>query len=284
MFGTSTQRHVHPLWRRVYDRLRPLFGGVVGKTQKAYFVTLNGRRYKRLVLGDAWQAARIEQELEKFEPGEGFPPLILRHENELLLGYVEGRRFDGSDPADRERLARFYAMLYRREPRQVAISELPLAARLERDLQFLVDVGTLDAAVLPALRARAEALQPERVWLGFDYVDPVAKNFVCTGTGVAAVDVESLVSNEVLGTGVAKARVHWLGEAQTGAFLDSMAAAGAPDLDAQLPYVELCFLAGWTKRKVLQGKRHFVQPWRLRSLVDAPVTRSASRAREEPLA
>lgn len=283
VFGTSTQRHVHPLWRRVYDRLRPLFGGVVGKTQKAYFVTLNGHRYKRLVLGDAWQAARIERELEQFEPGESFPPLILRHENELLLGYVEGRRFDGSDAADRERLARFYAMLYRRSSRQLATAELPLAARLERDLQFLVDVGTLDAADLPALRARAEALQPERVWLGFDYVDPVEKNFVCTGTGVTAVDVESLVSNEALGAGIAKARVHWLGEAQTGAFLENMAAAGAPDLSTQLPYVELCFVAGWTKRKVLQGKRHFVQPSRLRSFIEASVNPSSSRARNETL-
>lgn len=274
MFGTSTQRHVHPLWRRIYDRLRPLFGGVVGKSQKAYFVTLNGHRYKRLVLGDAWQAARIARELEQFEAGEGFPPLILCHENELLLGYVEGRRFNGNDAADRERLARFYAMLYRRNPRQVATAELPLAARLERDLQFLVDAGTLDAADLPTLQARAEALQPEWLWLGFDYLDPVEKNFVCTGTGVAAVDVESLVSNEALGAGIAKARVHWLGEAQTGAFLETMAAAGAPDLSTQLPYVELCFVAGWTKRKVLQGKRHFVQPSRLRRFGDIPVTLS----------
>lgn len=248
--------------------MRPLFGGVVGKTQRAYFLTLNGHRYKRVVFGDAWQAAQIERELEHFEPGVGFPPLILRHENELLLGYVEGRRFDGSDAADRERLARFYAALYRRDPRKVAASELALAARLRRDLQFLVDVGTLDAPDLPALQARAESLQPEHLWLGFDYVDPVEKNFVCTESGVAAVDVESLLSSQPLGTGIAKARVHWLDEAQTGPLLASITATGAPDLSDQLPYVELCFLAGWTKRKVLQGKRHFVEPRRLKRFIE----------------
>lgn len=248
--------------------MRPLFGGVVGKSQKAYFLTLNGHRYKRLVFGDAWQAAQIERELDHFEPGVGFPPLVLRHENELLLGYVDGRPFNGSDAADRERLARFYAALYRRDPRRVAAADLPLAARLRRDLQFLVDAGALDARDLPALQSRAESLQPDELWLGFDYVDPVEKNFVCTGTEVAAVDVESLHSNEALGTGIAKARVHWLGEAQTTPFLASMTAAGAPDLSGQLPYVELCFLAGWTKRKVLQGKRHFVQPARLKRFIE----------------
>lgn len=248
--------------------MRPLFGGVVGKTQRAYFLTLNGHRYKRLILGDAWQAAQIECELDHFAPGTGFPPLILRHENELLLGYVEGRRFDGGDAADRERLARFYAALYRRDPRRVAAAELPLAARLRRDLQFLVEAGALAAPDLPALQTRAESLQPEQLWLGFDYVDPVEKNFVCTDAGVAAVDVESLHSNQPLGTGIAKARVHWLGEAQTGAFLASITAAGAPDLSEQLSYVELCFLAGWTKRKVLQGKRHFVEPWRLKRFIE----------------
>lgn len=247
--------------------MRPLFGGVFGKTQKAYFVTLNGRRYKRLILGDAWQAARIERELDSFEPGQCFPPLVLRHENELLLDYVEGRPFNASDPSDRERLARFYAALYRRDPRRVAAQGLPLAGRLERDLRFLVDVGILAPSDLPALQSRAGHLQPEHLWVGFDYVDPVEKNFVCTESGLAAVDVESLVSDEALGAGIAKARIHWLDDALVESFLETMAAAGAPDVSAQLPYVELCFLAGWTKRKYLQGKHRFVQPSRLKRFI-----------------
>jgi len=267
MFGRPLQRHAHPVWRRVYDRMRPLFGGVFGKSQSVYFLTLNGHRYKRLVFSDTYQAVQIEQVLDRFGPGDCFPPFILRHENELLLGYVEGRRFDHNDPADRERLAGFYAALYRRGPRQVAVAALPLAARLERDLRFLTDAGVLTAEKLPALRAAAESLQPETLWLGFDYVDPVEKNLICTETGVTAVDVESLYCDEPLGSGIAKARVHWLGEAQTEPFLAWLEAAGAPDIRAQLPYVELCFLAGWTKRKFLQGKRHFVQPARLERFI-----------------
>lgn len=267
MFGNPSQRHVHPLWRRLYDRMRPLFGGVVGKRQRAYFLTLHGHQFKRLILGDAWQAERIERELEQFEGENGFPPLVLRHENELLLGYVDGRPFDAADPADREALARFYAALYRKHPRRVAASTLPLTARFDRDLQFLADVGVLDQPDVPALQARATSLQPEQVWIGFDYVDPVAKNFIRTETGMVAVDVESLVSDEALGTGIAKARVHWLADAETGAFLDAITAAGGPDLAAQLPWVELCFLAGWTKRKVLQGKRRFVRPALLKQFI-----------------
>ncbi|MDZ7839982.1 MAG: hypothetical protein U5R46_04045 [Gammaproteobacteria bacterium] len=240
--------------------MRPLFGGVFGKRQKAYFLTLHGHHFKRLILGDAWQAERIERELERFQGENGFPPLIVRHENELLLRYVDGRPFDPADPADREALARFYARLYRKSPRRESAQALPLTARLHRDLRFLADVGVLDQPDVPALQARAASLQPDQVWLGYDYVDPVAKNFVLTDAGMVAVDVESLVSDEVLGTGIAKARVHWLADAQTKAFLEAIASAGGPDLGAQLPWVELCFLAGWTKRKVLQGKHGFVQP------------------------
>jgi hypothetical protein len=247
--------------------MRPLFGGVFGKRQQAYFLTLHGHRFKRLVLGDAWQAERIERELERFEGESGFPPLVHRHENELLLRYVDGRPFDAADPADREALARFYAMLYRKNPRRAAATELPFTARLDRDLRFLADAGVLDQSDRPALKARAASLQPEQVWIGFDYVDPVAKNFVRTDTGMVAVDVESLVSDEALGTGIAKARVHWLADTETRAFLNAIMAAGGPDLGAQLPWVELCFLAGWTKRKVLQGKHRFVQPSLLRRFI-----------------
>lgn len=247
--------------------MRPLFGGVVGKSQKAYFLTLNGHRYKRIVLGDAWQAKRIERELENFRPEDGFPPLILRHENQLLLGYVQGRPFVADDAADREQLALFYATLYRKAPRQAAVRELPLPTRLDRDLRFLVDTGVLEHSDLPALQARAATLQPEQVWLGFDYVDPVAKNFVRADSGMVAVDVESLVSGEALGTGIAKARAHWLDESRTGEFLETITAAGGPDLAPQLPYIELCFLAGWTKRKVLQGKRRFVRPALLKRFI-----------------
>ena len=39
-----------------------------------------------------------------------------------------------------------------------------------------------------------------------------------------------------------------------------VAESGGPDIDAQLDYVRIITTVGWTKRKFLQGKTHFIRP------------------------
>jgi hypothetical protein len=234
-------------------------GGGLQKSQRLYFVTLNGQRYKRVVFQDSATAAAIEDRLERLGFAAAFPRVVTRYENELWLEFIKGRPATAGSPELAEALAGFYGFLYRHAPRQQPLAQTRLALRLERDLDFLHRSGLLNDALHSRLRETAATLQPAELWTGFDYVDPVLKNLVPheRGGGLCAVDVESLVDGVPLGTGVAKALLHWLAPWED-RFWSRLAAEQTPEIRPAFPFVALCFNARWSKTKVLTGKGHVV--------------------------
>jgi hypothetical protein len=247
-----------------------LFGARLQKSQRLYFVDVHGQRYKRIVLRDSRLAERIQMALERFGDSDLFPRLITTYEHEVWVEFVDGERIDRVDELSVRAVAEFYARVYARAPQQVRLVDTVFAARLHRDLRFLAEVGVLDEVRAKELHAVADRLAPERVWVGFDYTDPVLKNFVMSRrTGrVCAVDVESLECDHLLGFGLGKAFARWL-EPHRELFLKCLAESGAPDLAQNLPYAELCFLAFWTKMGFLEQKWHYVDRERFARFGDA---------------
>jgi hypothetical protein len=254
--GSFFQKNAHSRVRRLYFAVVRRLSGVFAKRQSVYFVDINGTRFKRVVLGDSFEASLVERALKNAPPRARFPQLIQRHENELLLSFVEGRKFDPSSTPDRAALAAFFGALYgterRSEPTQT------LWRSLEIDLEFLVTAGLLEPALRDTLVARAGELRPAEIQVGLDYVDPVGKNFVMDGDAIVAIDVESLRQDVPLGTGIAKAGVHWLDRDAIGNFIDQVSEAAEFTLSGQQPFVELCFRVAWNKRKLLQGKHRSI--------------------------
>ena len=235
----------------------------LGKSQRRSFVRIGRGHYKRLRYADALLATQIEHNLVAFGASPHLPQLVARHENELWVRFVDGERIaqPRTEPA-LSLFAGFFAHLYTRAPSRVPIAETGLPYRVHSDLTFLGETRVLASDHAGQLVTVAERLAPEALWLGFDYVDPVLKNFVRTADGtLVAVDVESLHHSRPLGTGLAHAEIHWLGS-DVETLAAAIAARGAPDFVSTLPYVHLCVLAGWTKRKLLQGKTRFVDPAR----------------------
>lgn len=259
MLGKFWQRNAHPWWRRARTSLRLLFTASLAKTHGVHFISINGCRYKRIRFGDSWEARENHHNLEAVAHLDVFPAPVLRHENELWVAFVAGSKLDASRPETRSLLATFFVALYSTGWRRVASEETRLQLHLERDLAFLRDIGVLERQLAAELLALSHTQRPARLILGFDYIDPLAKNFVVADGRAVAVDIDSLKADQQLGTGLAKARLHWLAD-DMGAFVDNLVVAGAPDLRPQLAYAELCFLAEWTKMKVLQGKRRYVRP------------------------
>ncbi len=247
--------------KAIRKRLRRWLGGAwLRKSQRLRFATVNGVRCKRVVLPDTSSAIRIERSLEAFGPSPRFPQLVARFENEVWVVFVPGERLVRADmPGALDEIIALYSDLYTRAPKAVAASETLSLQRAQQDLRFLRQVGVLDEAAWRELTAATERLVPERLWLGFDYVDPVVKNFVRPADGgpICAIDVESLAQEAPLGTGVAKAAVHWLTLEQRKRLLAAIEPK-VPGLSAQLPFVELCFLARWTKMKLLTGKSDYL--------------------------
>ena len=129
----------------------------------------------------------------------------------------------------------------------------PFPDRLLQNLRFLQQIGVLTQASYQDLQAAVPDLIPKHVWVGYDYTDPVLKNFILRTENerICVVDVDGLAGNQLLGTGVAKACVRWLGPYRS-LFFSSLAQQGAPDIQAYFSFVELYFLAKWMKRAYLE--------------------------------
>jgi len=256
MIARFSHRPAHGLGRRLLDAWRGRFVGGLGKSQRVYFVELNGQRYKRVVFGDSALAGTVVAAMRACAGRVELPQLVHHHENELWLEFISGARPDAR--ADRAALAGFFASINQIEARQSRLAQTPWPAQLRTDLDFVRQAGVIDSRLHARLTDQAAAQQPEQVWLGLDYVDPVLKNFVLRENKLVVIDLESLARDSLLGIGLAKCSLHWLAD-DLAEFTDQVVAAGAPDLRPQLDYARLCLVAGWTKRKLLAGKRGRIQ-------------------------
>ena len=255
------QTSLHSLGRRIGTTLRRRLLGRFVPEKQVRLIQIGGARCKRLTLPDSFAATQLARSLERFRAHPVFPALIAQSANELLLEYVEGRPCaDPLDEAGCDQLAGFFAVLYAQDRHSVETRSAGFAVALEHDLAFLARAGVLAAAALPELARAAEALAPAQVYVGHDYLDPIPRNFVVTPEErLVAIDVEDLLPNQLLGSGVAKAAIRWPG-VQRERLLAGIRRTAGLDLAPVMPFVELAFLAGWTKRALLKGRAGLVRP------------------------
>lgn len=253
------QRRADPWLRRLRSWTSRLGGTRLQKSQKVYLVTIEGRRFKRLVQPDSYAAARIADTLARFGDTDRIPGLASEYEREVWVDFIDGHAPGPVDEKLARRVADFFAELHAREPRLLPAAETPFPARLQRNLRFLGGVGVFDATLQAELEQAAHRLEPEQLWVGFDYTDAVLKNFIAAADDgrICAIDVESIAADELIGVGFAKAAERWLGPHRD-AFLDQLMRSSVPDFRPYLPFVELCFLAHWTQRAFMERKWRFV--------------------------
>jgi len=249
------------LLKRVRYFMSHLLGTRLQRSHKLYFVTLNGQRFKRLILSDSSLASGIENNLESFGPTAPFPPLVACYEREIWLEFIDGSPIQTADEQLVRKVADFYATVYARRPHQLDIGESPFLHRLHQDLRFLNQVGVLTDSLYQDLMATAGRLTPQKVWVGFDYTDPVLKNFVISRPGgrLYAVDVGGLADNQLIGMGVAKACRRWLGPFRE-VFFECLVREGVPNFQTYFPFVELSALAKSTKWSFFEKKWKAVKP------------------------
>ncbi|RKQ96836.1 hypothetical protein C7446_2696 [Kushneria sinocarnis] len=229
------------------------------KGQDVSLLSVNGLYTKYLTFDDSSIAADIERRLRAFESSELFPTVIFRHESALWLEYVEGETLQRPDHALVDRLLDIYVELYDHDPERMPPRETPFPRQLQQDLKFLHQVGLLDGRLHGELTEAAERLMPGQLWLGYDYTDPGFKNFVQRPDGrVCAIDAESLQSGQLLGTGLMKARWRWPEPFWDLFHRRLLERLDLPAFEAGLPFIELCTLARWTKKKILVDQGHSV--------------------------
>ncbi len=246
---------------RMLMRFPTLCGLCLRKAKSLHFVTINGQRFKRLQFADSAIARDIERNLEVFQADDLFPRLATCYEHEIWVDFIEGERPRQATEQVVRQVAAFYTTIYTKHPTLTDTTQTAFPTRLAQDLRFLHQVGVLSDPLYAQLQRVIEQLAPPRVWTGFDYTDPVLKNFILSHENgrLYAIDVEGIADNQLIGMGTIKASVRWLGEFRP-LFYTHLAKLGAPDFQSYLPFVELCFLAKWTKRNFFEGKKKKIDP------------------------
>lgn len=250
-------RHALPLWERLRRRWRSLRGAGLNKTHVVHRVTIGEARLKRVRFADSERAGAAADALERLADSGCVPRLLMHQEAQLWVEYVPGRLANLADPADRERLLECFVRLYCAAP-STAMDPSRYTARLQRDLEFLNASGVLQPERVDQLQALELRLRPSQVLVGYDYIDPLGKNFVIQGDRAVAIDIEALTADSLLGTGLAKAALRWPFD-PSAAVLAGLTAASGPMLQNQLSWVRLCFLGDYFKQKLLQGKPGHIQ-------------------------
>ncbi len=248
-FSPSIRQSSPFLGQRIKYFLSRLFGTRLQKDKSIHFVTVNGTRFKRVILCDSFLAKDLCDHLERFNPSGFFPDVVARYEREVWLEYVDGKRVRSVDEQFVQNIAEFYATVYGESPILRETDESKYVERLFQDLRFLRRIGVLSEDVYRDLCAAVPELAPKHVWVGYDYTDPVLKNFLLRSDNgrLCTIDVDGLASGQLIGMGVAKACVRWM-DSHRSLFFSSMIQYGGPNIQEYFPFVELCFLAKWTKR------------------------------------
>jgi hypothetical protein len=266
------QRRLEPMVQRMGRFADTLLGRRWVKRQRVYLVEIGDLRLKRIVMTDSARAENKETALRCLTGRGVAPTLVARHHADLWVEYVEGTRV-GADEADLpERLATLLTGLYR-----TATATLPAtgpfgADAVRADLEILARAGALPRHTAESVATLLDPLVPPTVWVGCDHTDLLVKNMLRREDGsLCLIDVESVVTNEAVGTGFAKACARWIGPRRDEFIAALRRQPELPGFLSYFPYVEIRFLASWSKRSLLLDKPKLVRS----ALFDEWIARNA---------
>lgn len=254
MTGRERIRLANPLWRRLLRQWRQWRGAVAVKTHRVQIVDRDGQRFKRVLFKTAEEAGRVGDCLRELALLDRFPPLLAANGSTLEVAYLFGPLARPEHPLDHSAVAGFFGDLYAGQPlRAVPAMETAMARSLGQDLAVLVEAGLIDSMEAERLAALAREWQPELVWIGHEYLDPIARNFVvCKGRAVA-IDIEALAQGQPIGQGLAKAVLRWL-DHPVDTVLQNAGERSGTELALQFPWVQLCFTVAYFRQKLDQRK------------------------------
>jgi hypothetical protein len=255
------EKRLEPLRQRLGRLVDALGSRRWVKRQRVYLVRSGGLELKRIEMTDSSRAEKKEAALRVFAATGLLPRPVARHHADLWVEFLHGEPVRADAPDLAPRFAALLATLYGTgaERRETSTAHGP--EEVARDLDILARAGVLGAGQARDLARRAEAEAPASLWVGFDHTDLLLKNILRRDDrSLCLIDIESVVSDEAVGTGFAKACHRWIGDRREEFLAAVKARPEIPDFVPYLPYLEIRFLAAWTKRSLLLGKSKLVDP------------------------
>lgn len=259
---TYQEKPAYGAMKRLRRKLLSIFKRWHRKGYDVRYVHINQKQYKKVIFRTEDLARRVNADLTAFGSSPHFPTVIAQHRDTVWVEFVQGQAICRVDTSNLARLADFYAAVYRRRHRLVALRETTEWHDFYRDLAFLHDTELLSGRLHQELIAQSDEIVPTMVWQGFDYTDPITANLVCRETDgvVCAIDIKNLYSETLIGRGIAKARSRWLSDALTEPFFEQLLAKGAPDVRGYLPFLEILHQVTRAKGMIVRGQIRSLQP------------------------
>jgi hypothetical protein len=258
---TIRQRRLEPKRQRLGRWADALLGRRWVKRQRVYLVEIGELRIKRIEMADSARAESKESALRCLTGRGVAPALVARHHADLWVEYVEGTRVGAGDADLPERLAVLLAGLYGTATSTLRATGAFGADAVRGDLDVLARAGALPRHTAQTVATLLDPLAPATVWVGCDHTDLLVKNMLRRPDGsLCLIDVESVVKDEAVGTGFAKACARWIGPRRDEFLAALRRQPGLPDFLSYFPYLEIRFLSSWSKRSLLLDKPKLVQP------------------------
>ena len=245
---------VYSKWRRLGNRLKSNVG-IIPKNMTSSFVFIGDQQYKRLKFKDTYTSENANRILEKLHKHRFFPKVLIQHENELWLEYIEGVLLSTVNDAICEELADLYYTLHVTSSKQTSSERF--VNQIEVNLNFLYKMEIISHKEHQKLRELLSKNTPEKVWTGLDYVDAIQSNFLTNKSidTLYAIDVDSLRDDSLLGTGLIKANTIWLDDIHLKKIITSLKAKNSPDFFLYILFIQLHFRSKWLKSLFLRNKQ-----------------------------
>jgi hypothetical protein len=254
------QRRLEPMVQRLGRWADTLLGRRWVKRQRVYLVEVGDLRLKRIEMTDTARAESKEAALRCLAGRGVAPALVARHHADLWVEYVEGARVSADEGDLPARLAALLAGLYGTATATAPTTGTFGADAVRDDLEILARAHALPRHTVESVATLLDPLVPPAVWVGCDHTDLLVKNMLRREDGsLCLIDVESVVASEAVGTGFAKACARWIGPRRDEFIAALRRQPAVPDFLSYFPYVEIRFLASWSKRSLLLDKPKLVQ-------------------------
>lgn len=229
--------------------------GVIPKRMDVSFVTIGNQRYKRIKFLDNFSSQNANSRLEQFAACKHFPKVLVQHENELWVEYLEGKLLTDMNESLCAEFANLFANLYKKSSKRVCAEKY--LTHIENNLEFLHKINIIDYRQQQKLLSLLGMKTPNEIWVGFDYTDAIASNFLIerNSNRIFAIDIDSLNENCLLGTGLVKANTIWMQDHYLNSIIKLMKKQEIPDFYDDLLFIKLHFRSEWLKSLFLRNKR-----------------------------
>ena len=244
----------YPLSRRILKHLKRK-AGIIPKRMDISFVKLGKLKYKRISFIDNYTPIRLKATLDLVSSSNHFPKLLIHHENELWVEYIDGHLLDVMSQPICDQLARLYGDLSSINSNQVAADTH--INEIEINLDFLRKIDVIDYTHQQRLLSLLTRIAPKKVWVGLDYADAIPSNFLVQKDTrkLYAIDIESLKEQALLGRGLAKAATIWLDDMYFHQIISYLKENNKPDFYNDMEFINLYFRSEWLKSLFLRNKR-----------------------------